>query len=119
MAPPSTSRYLGPEVSISPLVTQVYKTAPFPLTPIGLRDTFLALIDDMLRGNRQPLLGFEREGDDEDVLSHPSTTGFVKELFNSFFRDELYGRYRDDSHVIFSSGSPHEPAFPLPKSLKS
>lgn len=104
---------------ISPLIRHVYKTAPLPLTPIGLRDTFLALVEDMLHGNVRPLPESGRAGHDEDVLSHPSTAGFVKQLFNSFFRDELYGRYRDDSHVIFSSGSPHEPAFPLTGSLKS
>lgn len=106
-------------MSISPLIARVYKTTPLPLTPTGLRDTFLALMDDMLRGSCHSQLESGRDTDDEDVLSHPSTSGFVKELFNSFFRDELYGRYRDDSHVIFSSGSPHEPTFPLPNSLKS
>lgn len=119
MEPPSTSPCPGPDVPISPLISRAFKTAPLPLTPIGLRDTFLGLVEDIFRGNSRPLSGCEHDGDGEDVLSHPSTAGFVKELFNSFFRDELYGRYRDDSHIIFSSGSPHEPTFPLSDSLKS
>jgi len=103
-------------VPISPLIAQAYKQAPAPLTPIGLRDTFLALVEDVLhRGGPDPCT----TAGDAEVLAHPATPGFVKELFNTFFRDELYGRYRDDSHVIFSSGSPHEPTFPLPDSLKS
>jgi aspartate/methionine/tyrosine aminotransferase len=103
-------------MSVSPLIAEAYRRAPAPLTPLGLRDTFLALVEHLLDG------GALRPGSalhDEDLFSHPATAGFVKELFNSFFRDELYGRYRDDSHVIFSSGSPHEPTFPLPNSLKS
>ncbi len=101
---------------VSPLIAEAYRRAPAPLTPRGLRDTFLALVEHVLDGGR---LAPRSTSHDEDVLSHPATAGFVKELFNSFFRDELYGRYRDDSHVIFSSGSPHEPTFPLPNSLKS
>lgn len=103
-------------MSVSPLLAEAYRRAPAPLTPLGLRDSFLALVEHVLNGGRS--VPFSTAAD-EDVLSHPATAGFVKELFNSYFRDELYGRYRDHSHVIFSSGSPHEPTFPLPDSLKS
>jgi aspartate/methionine/tyrosine aminotransferase len=101
---------------IAPIIAEAYRRAPAPLTPLGLRDTFLTLVEHELDGGRPAPWG---PADDEDVLSHAATSGFVKELFNTFFRDELYGRYRDDSHVIFSSGSPHEPTFPLSDSLKS
>ncbi|MDG4829590.1 pyridoxal phosphate-dependent aminotransferase [Solwaraspora sp. WMMD1047] len=53
-----------------------------------------------------------------EVLATRATVGLVKELFNSYFRDDLYGRLRSDSTVVLSSGSVDEELFGLPDALR-
>ena len=42
----------------------------------------------------------------------------VKELFNVYFRDHLYGKYRSDDNIILSSGSVDHDIFNMPEALK-
>ena len=39
-------------------------------------------------------------------------------LFNQYFRDDLYGKLRDESNLIMSSGSLNSEEFPLCQALK-
>ncbi len=55
----------------------------------------------------------------DEVLSGPSTVTFIKELFNTFFRDDLYGRHRPVAKVILSGGAVDERAFGLSEVLKA
>lgn len=55
----------------------------------------------------------------EEVLSNPSTVKFVKLLFNTYFRDHLYGTLRSEKNFILSSGAVNEESFGLPIALKS
>lgn len=54
----------------------------------------------------------------DDVLNSRATVSFVKELFNCYFRDELYGALRRDDTVVLSSGSVDEARFGLPDPLR-
>jgi len=55
----------------------------------------------------------------EDVLNARSTVRFVKETFNTYFRDDLYGALRSERHLILSSGSVDEAEWGLPEALKA
>lgn len=59
-----------------------------------------------------------RRLDVNEVLNLRATARFFKELFNFFFRDDLYGALRRDHHLILSSGSVDEPTYSLPSVLK-
>lgn len=59
-----------------------------------------------------------READPRTALSDPQYTGLVKEVFNFYFRDDVYGDLRDDATIILSSGSADEELYGLPESLK-
>lgn len=59
-----------------------------------------------------------REVSDEEILSLRTTVRWVKELFNHYFRDDLYGALRRDDTLILSSGSLDEELFGLPDTLK-
>ncbi len=54
----------------------------------------------------------------EEVMSSTGTVGLVKSLFNSYFRDDLYGDFRRDDAVILSSGAVDEELFGLPGPLR-
>ncbi|WP_211625894.1 pyridoxal phosphate-dependent aminotransferase [Paraburkholderia domus] len=59
-----------------------------------------------------------RDVTDEEILSSRSVVAWVKQLFNHFFRDDLYGLLRRDDTIVLSSGSLDESIFGLPSSLK-
>lgn len=50
---------------------------------------------------------------EDEILRSAGTVDLVKEIFNYFFRDDLYGRLRNDDTLIFSSGSVCEETFGL------
>ncbi|MEU5208680.1 aminotransferase class I/II-fold pyridoxal phosphate-dependent enzyme [Streptomyces sp. NPDC020742] len=54
----------------------------------------------------------------EEVLTSRATVRFVKELFNFFFRDDLYGDLRSDDHLMLSGGAVDEEEWGLPEVLK-
>jgi aspartate/methionine/tyrosine aminotransferase len=54
----------------------------------------------------------------EEVMTSPAAVGLVKELFNVYFRDDLYGRLRHNNNIILSSGAVDEELFGLPGPLR-
>ena len=57
-------------------------------------------------------------GDILDRLDDGDKIATTKELFNVYFRDHLYGKYRSDDNIILSSGSVDHDIFNMPESLK-
>ncbi|HTZ44968.1 MAG TPA: pyridoxal phosphate-dependent aminotransferase [Jatrophihabitans sp.] len=53
----------------------------------------------------------------EEALCSPAVVRFVKEMFNVYFRDDLYGLLRSEDTVILSSGSVDEERYGLPGPL--
>jgi aspartate/methionine/tyrosine aminotransferase len=53
-----------------------------------------------------------------EILSSTATSRFIKELFNFYFRDALYGALQDDETLVMSSGAADETLFGLPKPLR-
>ncbi|GEB49098.1 MULTISPECIES: pyridoxal phosphate-dependent aminotransferase [Streptomyces] len=107
-------------------VLEVYARARDPHDPLELRDLWLGRVEHELgRHALRPALAEtwragrpRRTVTAEEVLSSRATVRFVKELFNSFFRDDLYGELRDSARYILSSGSIDEERWGLPQSLK-
>ncbi len=105
---------------------EVYARASNPGDPVELRDLWLGRIEQELgRHSHRPWLAekwrasvVRRHIDPDEILTSRSTVRFIKELFNWFFRDDLYGDLRSDDHLILSSGSVNEEAWGLPETLK-
>lgn len=105
---------------------EVYNRVEDPDDPFELRDLWLgrvehesgehALRPELARRWRESRV--RRDVRVEDVLTSRATVRFVKELFNSYFRDDLYGELRRDGLVILSGGSVDEQAWGLPETLK-
>lgn len=97
-----------------------------PLDPLELRDLWLGRVEHELgTRSRRPELAEQwrrsrlwREVTAEEVLSSRSTVRFVKELFNWFFRDDLYGDLAEQRALLLSSGSVDEEHWGLPETLK-
>lgn len=104
----------------------VYERANDPTDALELRDLWLARVEHELGANsRRPMLAArwhaarrQRTMSAEQVLSSRATVRLVKELFNWFFRDDLYGELRADSNLMLSGGSVDEAAWGLPAALK-
>lgn len=97
-----------------------------PDDPFELRDLWLGRVEHELgehaarpwmaerwRASR-PL----RRADAAEVLSSRAVVRFVKELFNWFFRDDLYGLLAEDRRLLLSSGSVDEERWGLPQAIK-
>lgn len=54
----------------------------------------------------------------DEVLSSRATVGLVKGLFNTYFRDEVYGALSAQRQIVLSNGSVHEQMYGLPEVLK-
>jgi len=106
---------------------ELFRRARDPSNPIELRDLYLDRVECQLTGGRgdghraerwrhsKPLRPF----DADEILSSRAGVRAIKELFNHFFRDDLYGRLRNDTTVILSSGAVCEETFGLPTSAKA
>lgn len=105
---------------------EIYARANDPSNPLELRDLYLGRVEYELgaASHRRELAARWaatrplRRVSADDVLHSRATVRFVKELFNWFFRDDLYGDLRSDDHIILSSGSADEEAYGLPDVLK-
>ena len=105
---------------------EVYRRAKNPEDPFELRDLWLGRVEHELgdrahrpwQAERWRDSVVRREVTDEEVLTARSTPRFVKELFNWFFRDDLYGELRESAEVILSSGAVCELDWGLPEALK-
>lgn len=108
---------------------EIFDHAEDPEDPFELRDLFLGRVEcECEAGNvidpravawRSRRRRRKRELTADDILSSRVTVRFVKELFNSYFRDDLYGRFRSPDTVILSSGSVCETNFGLPEAIKA
>ncbi|MFD9389289.1 pyridoxal phosphate-dependent aminotransferase [Streptomyces sp. NPDC060000] len=107
-------------------VLDVYARAREPDNPMELRDLWLGRVEHELGGHARHQALAERWRDSrrlrsvqpDEVLRSRATVRFVKELFNWYFRDDLYGDLRDSARYILSSGSVEEERWGLPQSLK-
>lgn len=105
----------------------VFARAINPDDPFELRDLWLGRVEcEMDRRHIRPELASKwsnsrvlRTVDAQQVLTSCATVRFVKELFNWFFRDDLYGKLRSSDNIILSSGSVDEEEWGLPETLKS
>ncbi|MEW2450975.1 pyridoxal phosphate-dependent aminotransferase [Streptomyces parvulus] len=105
---------------------EVFARARDPRDPYELRDLWLGRVEHELgpRSHRPWLAeGWRaarprRAVDPAEVLSSRATVRFVKEMFNWYFRDDLYGDLHSDDHLILSSGSVDEERWGLPAALK-
>ncbi|AUG77898.1 hypothetical protein CFP65_3091 [Kitasatospora sp. MMS16-BH015] len=105
---------------------EVYRRAADPGDPKQLRDLYLGRVEAEVGepGHRTGAAGLwrastpRREVTVEEVLSSRATSGLVKELFNSYFRDDLYGDLRPSADVILSGGAVDEEHWGLPQVLK-
>lgn len=105
---------------------EVYAHATDPGDPMELRDLYLGRVEcDLGTVSHRPDLAARwrqsrrrREVDAQEVLESRATVRFVKELFNAYFRDDLYGDLRSQARNILSSGSVDEEQWGLPSVLK-
>lgn len=104
----------------------IYSRAGNPDDPFELRDLYLARVEaEMGRHGHRPELArrwrdakLQRKADAEQVLCSRATARFVKELFNWFFREDLYGELRPQAQIILSGGAVDEEQWGLPWALK-
>jgi aspartate/methionine/tyrosine aminotransferase len=105
---------------------EVFARANDPTDPFELRDLWLGRVEQELGAHsHRPWLAERwrataprRTPDTHEILSSRATVRFVKEMFNWFFRDDVYGELRSDDHLILSSGAVDEVAWGLPEALK-
>jgi aspartate/methionine/tyrosine aminotransferase len=120
----------GPEPPFSPDVDErlidLYSRVRNPDDPMELRDLFLGRVEAELgpHGHRFELADawcrstVRREISADEILHSRATTRFVKELFNWYFRDDLYGELRSGADIILSGGAVDEQEWGLPAALK-
>lgn len=105
---------------------ELFEKAEDPTNYFELRDLYIGRVEALQVKNklRPQLAEFWnskkklRSITQDEVLSLPSTVGLIKELFNTFFRDDLYGTLRSKNNVILSSGTCDETLYGLPPTLK-
>ncbi|MEU9201264.1 pyridoxal phosphate-dependent aminotransferase [Streptomyces sp. NPDC048332] len=105
---------------------EVFRRAVDPEDPYELRELWLGRVEHRLgthalrpeQAERWRNSTVRRQVSAEEVLTSRATVRFVKELFNSYFRDDLYGRLRQDARYILSSGSVDEERWGLPETIK-
>lgn len=107
-------------------LTDLYERAQNPEDPFELCELYIGRAEAELPGtthwphlaerwrSSRPL----RQVAEADVLRGAATPRFVKETFNFYFRDALYGKLRDDNTLIMSSGAADEAMFGLPTVLR-
>lgn len=112
--------------SVDERMLEVYERARNPDDPFELRDLWLGRIEHELGkyGHRSWLAEQwrattkHRQVSPNEVLNSRATVRFIKELFNWFFHEDLYGALQSDKNLILSSGSVDEEAWGLPETLK-
>ena len=111
---------------VDDLMLEVFDRAESPEDPYELRDLWLARVEAGLGAtSTRPDLAqrwrasrVRRATTAEEVHASRATPRFIKELFNWFFRDDLYGALRPSATTILSSGTVEETAWGLPEALK-
>ncbi|MER5521327.1 pyridoxal phosphate-dependent aminotransferase [Streptomyces sp. NPDC002763] len=121
-APPAGRLDFGPDAYFA----EIYERAANPDDPAELRDLYLGRIEDALgaRSTRPALAAVWREArtrrtvTGDEILASRATIRFVKEMFNHYFRDDLYGSLRRPGQLILSSGAVDEEVWGLPTAVK-
>lgn len=116
----------GGTTAVGSLVREVFARARDPESAEELLRLYVGaveaeLADAALRPGAAELWGSRkalRTVNDEEILSSRTTVRWVKELFNFYFRDDLYGALRRADTIVLSSGSPDESEYGLPPVLK-
>ena len=121
------SRLGGYLPAVDERMIEVYRRAENPYDWRQLHDIWLGRVACEARSGgaeRSDLIELWRSSrplrsvGQQEILSSPATVRLIKELFNTFFRDELYGSRRARAEVILSSGAIDEQAFGLSEVLK-
>lgn len=102
---------------------EVFRRAVDPDDPYELRDLWLGRVEHRLgaralrpeQAERWRSSTVHRQTTAEDVLTSRATVRFVKELFNSYFRDDLYGLLRPQAEYVLSGGSVDEEHWGSPR----
>lgn len=114
------------QAALSSRTIDVFDRATDPRDPLELRDLFIGRVESELGAlsirpdlakrwnDSRPLRRFTAD----EILRAPATSTFVKEVFNFFFRDDLYGSLRRQHNLILSSGTADERFYGMPKCLK-
>ena len=119
---PATPLEFGPDERILDLFERAYD----PGDPFELRDLYLGRVEQALgsRSTRPELAARwgsatrRRTVAADEVLSSRAAVRFVKEMFNFYFRDDLYGQLRRPGQLILSSGAVDEENWGLPTTVK-
>jgi aspartate/methionine/tyrosine aminotransferase len=127
VTPACASRGLTIDPAPDDRFLEVFRRAHDPTSALELRDLFIGRVEHEVgtaaAGRAYAELWREsrvrREVDPGDVLAGPGCAPFIKELFNFYFRDDLYGALRPQIGVILSSGALDEEAWGLPETLKA
>ena len=121
---PASEAYVGRTMDDDLL--EVFRRAREPRDPVELRNLYLGQVEARLTRLERPDLvelwsasRVRREVDEDWVLGSRVAPRLVKELFNWFFRDDLYGSFRDEDHLILSTGAVDEEMYGLPSVLKA
>ena len=119
-----------PDVPFSPgvdeSVVEVFRAAENPADPFELRDLWLARTEHALgEAAHRPWLAecwraarMRRTISADEVLNSRTTVRFVKEMFNFFFRDDLFGELPCTEPVVLCTGAVDEASWGLPETLK-
>lgn len=114
------------ETGVDERLLEIYNRARNPEDPFELRDLWLGRVEYELGRHSQRAWLREawvsairrRSIDSDEVLGSRSTVRFIKELFNWYFRDDLYGVLRGQAVRILSSGAVDETSWGLATTLK-
>ncbi|MEH1016302.1 aminotransferase class I/II-fold pyridoxal phosphate-dependent enzyme [Micromonospora sp. CPCC 206060] len=111
--------------SVDDRLLEVFARAVDPDDYMELRDLYLGRVESEIPHGHRPELAerwraseVRRKVEAEDVLRSRATVRFVKEMFNWYFRDDLYGEQRGEAEIILSSGAVDEEEWGLPWALK-
>jgi aspartate/methionine/tyrosine aminotransferase len=112
---------------IGPRIVELFEKVEDPTDPFALRDLYLGRVETEARGGdvAAPHSALwsgaksRRSVGADEILHSRAGIRMIKELFNSFFRDDLYGRLRNDQTIILSSGAVCEETFGLPDAARS
>ena len=107
-------------------IIDVYERADNPEDPFELRDLYLGRVEAQLGdlairphlAERWNSATRKRGVSAEEILRSRATIRFVKEAFNSYFRDDLYGELQHSDNLILSTGSVDEEEWGLPNAVK-
>lgn len=128
--PPTSASWAGQRSAYVPQVTDrlidLFEKAANPADPFELRDLYLGRVETETGGGDRssPAAALwhaarrQRTVNPAEILASRALVRMTKELFNAFFRDDLYGTRRNDETIILSSGAVCEESFGLPDAAK-